>query len=248
MPDFVWMEIYKPQSIDGLRASLSVAADFPSQVLHLRGAREIAGIDPRPAGFGNRMIWPGAQRDLNGTIRVLETFDDSSIARFRSFQSHTEAANQHLGSMIAAAGDLPELFTSISRNLTQHELKIIRKRGRLPLTVIEKIMEMTRVLSEGFAKSPHIKIKRPSPKSYFDSYIVRVSLSLSLYFLDWVRRGSPKNQSPKRIRNDVIDRVIATYGTYFNGVLTKDRKAYDAHIELRIVLENLNARVPQQYV
>lgn len=41
---------------------------------------------------------------------------------------------------------------------------------------------------------------------------------------------------------------FATYGTYFNGVMTDDKRVRALELELRVVLEHLGARLPEQYL
>jgi hypothetical protein len=52
------------------------------------------------------------------------------------------------------------------------------------------------------------------------------------------------NRSPEKVRNDFIDLNFATVGTYFNGLMSVDKRALDIHLELRVVLERLGARMP----
>ena len=54
-------------------------------------------------------------------------------------------------------------------------------------------------------------------------------------------------KSLRKFRNDLIDLNFAIYGTYFNGVMTKDKDLGKFHAEIRAVLGLLRARMPQDF-
>jgi hypothetical protein len=55
--------------------------------------------------------------------------------------------------------------------------------------------------------------------------------------MDWIRRGSPKNLNPNKIRNDIVDLNFAAFGTFFDGLMTNDKKQYALYVEAKLLLE-----------
>ena len=98
-----------------------------------------------------------------------------------------------------------------------------------------------------FAQHP-ARPRRPSRRARHDTFFYRYSLGTVLYLLRWIRTGSQVIRRSDRIRNDFIDLNFATYGTYFNGLMSDDVKARDIHLELRHVLGIGGARMPPEYV
>ncbi|WP_245294468.1 hypothetical protein [Rhizobium aegyptiacum] len=59
LPDFAWYELYKQQSLEGLRLGLSVVGDHPEQVILLRSGGHISRLDPAVAEDLNRLVFDG---------------------------------------------------------------------------------------------------------------------------------------------------------------------------------------------
>ena len=56
------------------------------------------------------------------------------------------------------------------------------------------------------------------------------------------------NKAPAKFRNDMIDIIFVTYGTYFNGIMSDDKRVQSLHLELRVVLGFAGARMPADYL
>jgi hypothetical protein len=248
IPDFVWMELYKSNSVEGMRQSLAIIKDFPDQIFHLKGSKSILSLDPRPAAFGNRMIWRSAGKEFKRKLQILNNAHAIHIEQAPQFKAHYAAAIEHFALMDEISAEMPQFFFDIASALTVNELKNIRRDEPYSIDVIERVLNITDILSSGFAKSKRLSVHPSTPKSYFDAYATRSALAQALFFINWVRKGNPLNLNRKKLKNDLVDRIIGTYATYFNGVLTHDEGLREAHLEQRVVLEKLGARVPRQFV
>jgi len=60
-------------------------------------------------------------------------------------------------------------------------------------------------------------------------------------------RGAVR-RAPAKARNDHFDNVFATFGTYYNGLMTNDAESLATHGIARIVLRALGARLADDYV
>ena len=50
-----------------------------------------------------------------------------------------------------------------------------------------------------------------------------------------------------KLRNDKIDILFAVYGTYFNGLMTKDAGLKSVHDEARVLIHHLGGVMPNPY-
>ena len=57
-----------------------------------------------------------------------------------------------------------------------------------------------------------------------------------------------QRRSPEKARNDHFDNVFATFGTYFNGLLTDDRGPLLTQHIARVILRSLGSRLAPDYV
>lgn len=78
-------------------------------------------------------------------------------------------------------------------------------------------------------------------------FAFRYSLCILLYTLGWVRTGSQSSPSLDRRVNDVIDLQLASVGTFFNGVLSRDSKLQEVSQAARHLLRLWGAYVGKDW-
>lgn len=78
-------------------------------------------------------------------------------------------------------------------------------------------------------------------------FAFRYSLCILLYTLGWVRTGSQSSPQIEKRVNDVIDLQIATVGTFFNGVLSRDAKLQEVSQAARHLLRLWGAYVGEDW-
>ena len=49
--------------------------------------------------------------------------------------------------------------------------------------------------------------------------------------------GGAKNVKSERLRNDVVDMIFAAFGTYFDGIMTSDKKVRLIHDEASYLIK-----------
>lgn len=247
--DYAWMEAYKANSVVVLRRSLSVLANYPDQALHLWGTKKISGMDFRSADLGSMMVRKSVKKDFTETLRSLGRIPDDFPVPFSHLTPHVAAARDHLERrLLADMAQTQSAFPEMQNFLSPEDVAILRKRKPITVSLADKIFylasETSAQISSRHPRSP----KGPSLNSYPNSFIYRNALGCVLYFIEWVRQGSPRDKAVSKVRNDLVDLNFATFGTYFNGVLTRDKNLQRYHDELRIVLRIVGARMPPEHV
>lgn len=71
LPDFVWFEMYKQQSVAGVVAAFSVIGDFPDSLVILKSGNEIAGIDPRHPNMVEQMCRADVASDVRRMTEAI---------------------------------------------------------------------------------------------------------------------------------------------------------------------------------
>lgn len=242
--DYIWMEAYKAKSIPVLKKSLSVIGRFPDQTIFLRGTRYVSGLDYRSPGVAGRMEWKGVRQDFKETVRKLETLDERRYAS--SFQTNdlVLAATAHIdGKMLESVRGFTKVFEDIARIFSTDEVARIRSGMPVTHSIAYKIFKTAGDLSSGIARRRPDNVRGLSRRSQVNSFMLRYALSNVLLIVDWIRRGSPATIREDKLRNDQVDIILGVYGSYFNGVLSEDRKMKERSSELRVVLKILGGRV-----
>ncbi len=142
--------------------------------------------------------------------------------------------------ILADAGAMPSVLEDIAKTYTTNELRQLRQKDSpYPVTLIDKtikhVMTMAIILLGNHSQVSAF----PNAKEAPDRFIFRLSLCCFLLALRWIAVGGAANAKPERLRNDMIDVNFATFATYFDGLLTEDKKLASLHLEARIWLEQV---------
>lgn len=62
-----------------------------------------------------------------------------------------------------------------------------------------------------------------------------------------VQKGAVTRKA-RLARNDAVDVIFATYGTFFNGLMTADDEAGAVHYLARGMLKQIGARMPEDFM
>lgn len=245
LPDFVWFELYKQESIEAIVAGMSVIGDFPEQVIVLKPGKEIVEIDPRTPNMTSSMQRSDVAHQIRGMVAILDGPDRDEPGVRTQLERLWSGAVNALSGMLEGAHDilvsLPEMAEQM---FTPQHLRIIRRNTRYTPEMFSSIFgaadQIWETLSGGDQDSTC-----PAPEELrTQAYLYRYSLAIVIYLLWWVKNG---NQTPKRLdraRNDLIDLSFAVYGTYYEGLMTADKKLDWTHQNLSLALNAIGAEVP----
>lgn len=246
--DYAWMEAYKSNSVAGLKRAFSVLKNFPDQTDNLWGTRIVAGLDFRGACLGEKMIQKRAARDFKITLSQIDRLDESSLLPLTAITPHVLAARAHLEErMLGDMTKVREAFPMMQSLFSDAQIASIRGNDRMGSDLAEKIAYIIEETEKNLSRNFPNKLSRVTKNCYFDTFITRSAVAVSIYLLQWIRDGSQKDKGLKKFRNDLVDLNFAIYGTYFNGVLSNDRNLLRHHEELRVALKCFGARVPREF-
>ena len=79
----------------------------------------------------------------------------------------------------------------------------------------------------------------PLVRDAIHSFPLRFAVCSYVLALHWMVKGGYQSAAPQTLRNDFIDATYASYATFYDGLLTLDRKLNDIHRLSRWTLRNL---------
>jgi hypothetical protein len=82
-------------------------------------------------------------------------------------------------------------------------------------------------------------VKRPNAREARNTYIFRLALCMHLLAHRWISVGGIERTQIAKIRNDFIDASFAAYATYFDGILSDDKKLNDIYERAVWLLNNV---------
>jgi hypothetical protein len=233
LPDFAWYEIYKQESLDGVRHGLSVVGDHPDQTILLRSSDHIARLAPKVAEDLGHLILDGPLGDIRHFVSLVRSdapLDADAQAQLDALWGWARTIKP---SLVEGAVDFVESFPEMQAQLFDRgEIRIIRTRGKYTGQMIFTIFGAAIQIWETLAKEYGLPSKGLSEEEISRTYLFRFGLGLIMYLLWWIRGGSQAVVRIDRASNDFIDLSFAVYATYFDGLLTRDDKASWVHQNL----------------
>jgi hypothetical protein len=234
--DFACMESYKGDALKNVSKSMAIVSKFPDQVIVLRGTRDVVNLIVSPSGFhlledpeqtrGFKRFCQDVQRAVRGDKIIAE-----KILR------KGQLASKRLDAMREDATKIAIAIKKLEKSFQPIHLKALRNRDTLPNKLIDKIFhEILWLAAILFQDHPDIS-EFPSASQVRDTYLFRDAISSYLLMLWWISEGGPRNVSAEKLRNDLVDMSYVTYATFFDGLLTKDKKMQQIYQEACFLIE-----------
>jgi hypothetical protein len=152
----------------------------------------------------------------------------------------------------AEVEDWEEQMVEAVSSFDRTEGSLLRGRGdaTIPHTTMEKVFDLLLQTTRDFMIRNQQKGGSEPMKVIhaMGMFGFRYSLCVLLYTLGWVRTGSQRDRSVEKRVNDVIDLQVATVGTFFNGVLSGDKKLQEVSRAARHLLRLWGAYVGEDWI
>jgi hypothetical protein len=247
LPEHTVVEIFKPSDVDAVVSSFRVLREYPEQVLLIASNSKCARVLPRGGAIAERMIDRPVTREFPKFCKMLDSAREGHEGYRRQLAVRRMWAIERVENVGLALGDQSASLAEIAAAFTDHELREIRSGSKLPERVRHTILEIVRIT----ANDLHVlhtggQLLAPPPYRY-DQFVWRYALCHIIQLMELVRKGA-RRRAPDKARNDHFDNVFATFGTYFNGLMTDDRGSLLTQHIARIVLRSLGARLAVDYV
>jgi hypothetical protein len=195
------------------------------------------------------MIWSGVTQELRQTFQALDQAQNGDPRVIAQILEHGRNAQKQMDRIIGGLPDILGAFPEMQESMfTKDELRRCRTNAGYTSVMVGKILHSTQQIFEMLLRVHPVRPRGATRRARKDMFLYRYALATVLYFVRWIRSGSPMNRNAEKVRNDFIDLNFATVGTYFNGLMSVDKRALDVHLELRVVLERLGAHMPDDYL
>jgi hypothetical protein len=246
IPEHTVAEIFKPNSVDSVIESFCVLRDFPKQVLILNSNRKIAPVSPRGAALADRYIDRQTTRKLPAFFSLLANAEIGDEGYRRQLSERRKWAIERVQMIESSFGDQGDSLAELSAMFTDKELNQFRAGQPIRARARQVILEVTNQTASRIHRIRTDKPLYPAPYLYYH-FSWRYALCHVIQLMELIRVGSVR-RAPAKARNDHFDNVFATFGTYFNGLMTDDRGSLLTQHFARIILRNLNVRLAADYV
>ncbi len=248
LPDYVAMEAYKGDTLASIYKAMAILADFPCQVIVLKGTSAVCGLKGRPAGLQRRMIDKSLSSGFVEYAHLLRQAQQGNKHLQRQLIELGKEATAHLDQMFDHAKSTGAAIDDIASLHSKEERNAIRLGAIYSPELIDKTMRNVLGIAATVFHQYPAALLTPTYADLPNTYIFRVALCTYLLALDWGARGGARHATPAKLRNDFVDMSFAAYGTFFNGLMTADAKVIRIHREARIWLMALSGcELPREH-
>jgi hypothetical protein len=249
LTDYASMEAYKGNTLVSICRSMQILANFPRQVIILKGTQKVCGLKGRGSGLQRRMIDENQTRGFGEWCRRLAAAERGDVHMQNQLLEHGREATAQMDRVLADARKFAPGLDEVSKTYTPAELRILRKDAPYTEELLDKISRNI-LLMAAFMFADHPRVAKLPPATELpNTFIFRIALCTYLLALRWISVGGARNVKPERIRNDIIDLNFAAFATYFDGILTSDVKVREIYHDAKFLLRKfLSMKKPRTEV
>ncbi len=229
LTDYAAMEAYKGNTLVSIYKSMAILSEFPKQVIILKGTQTVCGLSGRLSGLQRRLIDDRQTKEFHIYCKRLLAAENGD-GRFRAHLLDLgRKATTQMDRVLVDAGKMAEHIEGLAKTFTNDELRALRTGSPMPDGMAEKIFKNI-MLVAGLLFRDHPRAKKLPPWNEApNTFIFRLAICLYLLALRWIAVGGARGAKPKTVLNDMIDLNFAAYATFFDGLLTSDRKLSNLH-------------------
>jgi len=233
------MEAYKGNSLVNLQRSLEIISRYPSQVIVLKGTKEIIPLTYKPLKRIRTNIVDYEQTEsfpeFCSTIYSLNP--QEANAQYRELQAKSREANAFFVDKLQYASKILEAIALTEQGYSQDELHQIRRKQTYSAELLDKIIRSIMTVTAMLLSRTGLPNKGFSLVK--NCYLFRYTAACFFLSTKWISEGGYQSIEVQKFQNDVIDMSYTTYATYFDGLLTKDKKIKEIHKLLEVFIRYL---------
>jgi hypothetical protein len=244
LTDYAAMEAYKGDTLPWIYDRMEILAQYPRQVLVLRGTQDICGLNGRAAASQEPLIDETQTHEFSEYCHDLLAAKRGDLSLQRQLLEHGRQATAHIGRMLKDMTSLSSGIDLMAKTYSPAELKILRRREKHTPQMRERLVQNVLLLAAQFFKEHPSVTDWPTRPEVRNMFIFRYALCAYVSILKRIEDGGAGKTKPEKLRNDVIDVNFATLATYFDGLLTTDKRAGEIYAEAQFLLREVFAMPP----
>lgn len=243
LTDFACMESYKGNSLINLKRSQEIISQYPKQVIILKSTQEVINLTKENIkAVRERLIDEDQTKHYAEFCHILKHIDERGYQnQYDDLMQKSHEANEFFKTKEKDARKILKGIELSSKSYNSDELKMLRSKKELTKKLMDeflyKITKHIMILATMLMKKNNFMIYDLDIAK--GNYIFRSAAANFFLGLKWISDSGYENINWEKFQNDVIDMTYVTYGTYFDGVLSKDEKLKQIYKILKQYIDNL---------
>jgi hypothetical protein len=237
------IEIHKARAAENVPKLLAPVCGYWDRVLITRSFHELFAFQGTVNDPAEAILSPQQTEDFPTYCAsvVLAPLGAETLSHYAKKQE--DAANEH-SSLERQAPGLMRLYRRvIANNFSAKDREELRKRKPLSEGLQKKLIEFSFAIRARLAQQHGEAQTEMTPHQAIDTPLYRYALSLVVYFMHWVKDGEPDRSKLKAAVNQIVDLQIAAIATFYDGLLTREKRLAAHFEELQGLIEILGGQV-----
>lgn len=226
--DHLAMELFKGDGQTNVSHSLRILAAHPDQVAVLKPTHAILKSRPRGTGLHARFI---DEEQTDGFVcycRFLLADSTNEVTVAADRERKQFVANRRHDRMKGNVETIRSTIQQLKKRYKPEELKALRRKEVIPgdfwLRFTDDLFDNTIAFHREVPQMPGLK-----GANIFYSYAFRYTLCAFARAVDWIAEGGYDTAPEAKLMNDYVDMGYAAYATFYDGLLTEDKKLEEIH-------------------
>ncbi|PRW84024.1 hypothetical protein C7A11_28050 [Pseudomonas simiae] len=237
--DYSAMEMYKAGGIAAILEQMEILGRFSDQVIVLKDTMSVCAQRGRRAGLQRRLIDKKHTNIFRGFVSALEEARAGDEKKIKQVEAHKNSSAAQMLRVLDDAATMGLAFPKLLENYSKEERARIKGGDLYSSDIVNKIMdEVLSISAMVLHQHPSVRYW-PSFEELPYTFIFRLVFCTYLLALDRAVVGLPSNIRPESIRNDLIDMYFVAYGTFFDGVMSSDRRVNRIYEQVDLLLKGL---------
>jgi hypothetical protein len=221
---------------------MEILTEHPRQVILLKTTGIVCGLRGRAAGLQRRLIDERQTSQFGEYCQALLAAKRGNLSVETQLVNLGREATAQMDRVLAQVADMPEAIEEMTKIYSDAELKILRRgegaTNEIMIKFIRSVMDLSALL---FRRHPQVS-RFPNATELPYTFIFRSSLCWLLIARRWISVGGAKRVKTEKLRNDMVDGFFASYATYFDGLLTFDKKLIEIYRDASAMLQAIVGR------
>ena len=197
--------------------------------------------------MANRLIWDEHTKTFPQFIAEIGEAKAGNALIEHLVLERGRIANKRMKTLMDSATGLMDGNRAMAEVLTARDIAAIRTNKNVPGDILRRIFEISDSVSQGFRGTLEEPILEERGRRLGDDFLFRVGVGVTASFLEWVSNGCPAVVKAEKIRNDYVDSMLSVFGTYFNGVMSGDKRLHSVHLLNLALLRIRGVNPPRTY-
>ena len=237
--DLACIETYKASSLKNVTSSYRILSDFPEQVVVLKATADVVTLDSEAGLNPDCLIDATATIDFRSFYPLVLRANKGNAAAIAQIEKVGDAANERFGAMRLDAKALAEGIKANEGAFSKEDLSALRNRTTMSSEAVDRFVTQILIVAASLRAKYTIDSATPPLIIVRETFGFRIAIAVCLLSLRWVSFGGIRSAKGAKVTNDLIDLAYSVYATFFDGLLTSDKKMLEIYNDARWILDEL---------